>query len=469
LIGNVKVKGSLQFETEKQVSQEAQQNSGILESIDEINSNILDKWKNGESTNSNIVTNNHAKAYDEGNKNNYSNNNKQVQKKNIVIYGISTEGYEIAKKILRNQSEVTIIDENSKLGIVLNQDIVREYRDISFLMEEELLLDLEPFERSISNAPIIFFAPRIRKISHDVKADIISKFKEILVHLKKGTSIVFNIPLGIGGNTEIVSIIEHLSGYSVGTDIFYYYNPISKIETNQTILGSFQQGKSDTYFNGIVKSIYDVGTGKEFPKIIDIHASEIMYSIDMVNNYSSMTSTNEIVKQNKQRGDKTDILQKHIKDIFFDDLVNGLFDLRMISLSISSSSPLGHIINGTIKSIEGFIKNLVEETRAQMKKREIKASRTKVTIFWSIDNNEIRGDKAIMREVLESKLRDYIAEVEIQSIDNFLQDTITNIIIVCSLKDYRKILIKIDKEQQQHHNSKMVIICANTFFNVIEA
>ena len=40
-----------------------------------------------------------------------------IQNKNIVIYGLSTEGYEIAKKILQNQSKVVIIDENSRLGI----------------------------------------------------------------------------------------------------------------------------------------------------------------------------------------------------------------------------------------------------------------------------------------------------------------------------------------------------------------
>ncbi|MDQ4074044.1 MAG: hypothetical protein M3162_07040 [Thermoproteota archaeon] len=455
------------METEKQVISEEQQDIGNLESIGQVNNKRLEEWKNRKSINSNVNTNNSSSSSTYYEKNNSSNNSKQLQKKNIVIYGISTEGYGIAKKILRNQSEVTIIDENSKLGIVLNQDIVREYQNISFLMEEELLLNLEPFEKSISNAPIIFFAPRIRKINHDVNGDIISKFKEILGHLKKGTSIVFNIPLGIGGNTEIVSLIEHLSGYSVGTDIFYYYNPISKIELNQTIIGSFQLDKSDTYFINIMKSIYG-SADREFPRIIDIHASEIMYSINTVSHYSSMASTNEIMKQNKPRGDKADSLQKHIKGIFFDELVNGLFDLRMINLSIASSSPLGHIINGTIKSIEGFIKNLVEETRAQMKKREIKASRTKATIFWNIDNNEIRGDKSIMRELLESKLRDYIAEVEIQSIDNFLPDTITNVMIVCSLEDYSKILLKLDKEQQ-HHNAKMVIVCANTFFNVIEA
>ena len=81
---------------------------------------------------------------------------------------------------------------------------------------------------------------------------------------------------------------------------------------------------------------------------------------------------------------------------------------------------MGYIVNGTIRSIEGFVKSLVEEIRSQLKEREIKASRTKITIFWTIDNNEIRGEKTIMRESLRLKLIDYIDEVEIQDIENFL-------------------------------------------------
>src|SRR6185437_7802336 len=34
----------------------------------------------------------------------------KIQNGNIVIYGLSTEGYEIAKKILQNQTRVIIID-----------------------------------------------------------------------------------------------------------------------------------------------------------------------------------------------------------------------------------------------------------------------------------------------------------------------------------------------------------------------
>ena len=364
---------------------------------------------------------------------------------------------------MQHQSRVVIIDENSRLGISLTPKIVKEYPNIAFLMEEELLLNLEPFDKSISCAPIIFFVPRIRKTNYDVKNDIIPKFKEIISNLKKNTSIVFNIPLGIGGNTEIITLIEHLSGFTVGTDIFYYYNPLDKIESAETIIGSYQQ-ISDTYFSSTINLIYKID--KQKLKILSISSAELLYTINIVNRYSNMTSINEITKINRIKEIRSEISHNNIEPIYFDEIVNGLFDLRILSLSLTNSSALGYIINGTIRSIEGFAKSLVEEIRIQLKLREIKASRTKVTILWTIDNNEMRGDKTIMLESLKLKLRDYIAEVDTQSIENYLPNTVTNIIIACSSEDYKKIISKIDKNQ--HHNSKIIVVSANTFFNTVE-
>jgi hypothetical protein len=341
---------------------------------------------------------------------------------------------------------------------------VKEYPSIAFLMEEELLLNLEPFDKSISNAPIIFFVPRIRKTNYDVKNDIIPKFKEIISNLKKNTTIVFNIPLGIGGNTEIISLIEHLSGFTVGTEVYYYYIPIAKIKPNEIIIGSYQQQINDPYFNSTINLIYKRDI-KDL-KIVSIPSSELLYTINIVNKYSTLVTTNEITKLNRSKEIRTEIYQNNIQSIYFDEIVNGLFDLRILSLSLTSSSSLGYIINGTIRSIEGFVKSLVEEIRIKLKEKEIKASRTKVTIFWTIDNNEIRGDKSVIRDLLRSKLMDYIAEVEIQDIDIFLPNMSTNIIIVCSHDYYNKVILRIDKNH--HHNYKLIIVSANTFFNTVE-
>ncbi len=71
-----------------------------------------------------------------------------------------------------------------------------------------------------------------------------------------------------------------------------------------------------------------------------------------------------------------------------------------------------------------------------------------------------------MRELLRLKLMDYIAEVEIYDTEDFLPNMITNIIIACSLEDYKKIISRIDKNH--HQTSKIIVVSANTFFNTIE-
>ncbi|VFJ14237.1 conserved protein of unknown function [Candidatus Nitrosocosmicus franklandus] len=409
------------------------------------------------------------------------NDNKKIvaTKKNskdgyIVIYGLSTEGYEIAKKIIQGKSKVIIIDENSRLGIVLTSEIVKEFPNINFLTDEEPLLNLEPFDKAIVNAPVIFFAPRIRKINQDVKNEIIQKFKELITYLTKNTAIVINVPLGIGGNNEIITLIEHQSGLIVGTDILYYYDPMThNSNPSQIIIGSYQQ-QTDTDINPFINSILNLATKKDSvhsnTKVGSIIAAELNHSINVINRYSSLTCINEITRFAKLKEDKKEILHETQKNIYFDEIANALFDLRIISHSLSSSSALSYLVNGTIKSIEGFVKSLVDETRSQLKKREIKASRTKVTILWTIDNHEIRGDKAIIRELLESKLRDYIAEVEVQDVENYIPNSLNNIIIACSNFDYNKIIERMNSNVNQHHppNYKIIIISANSTFDTVE-
>ena len=389
----------------------------------------------------------------------------------VVIYGLSTEGYEIAKKIIQEKSKVIIIDENSRLGIVLTPEIVKEFSNINFLTDEEPLLNLEPFDKAIVNAPIIFFAPRIRKINQDVKNEIIQKFKELITYLSKNTAIVINVPLWIGGNNEIITLIEHQSGLIVGTDILYYYNPMAyNSKSSQTIIGSYQQTNTDLFTNRILNLANKNDSVHSITKVGSIVAAELNHSINVINRYSSLTCINEITKLAKLKEEKKEILYESQKHIYFDEIANGLFDLRIISNSLSSSAALSYLVNGTIKSIEGFVKSLVDETRSQLKMREIKASRTKVTILWTIDNHEIRGDKTIIRELLESKLRDYIAEVEIQDVENYTPNTLNNIIIACSNFDHTKIIERMNSNVNHHHhpNYKIIIISANSTFDTIE-
>src|SRR3712207_1369751 len=103
----------------------------------------------------------------------------------VVVYGLSTEGYRIASSIAINGSKVSLIDESVRMAIVLKPDIARTYPNVSSLMEDEPLLDLQPIDIAISNASYVYFAPRIRKVGPDVKSDVMTKFKDAIKALRR--------------------------------------------------------------------------------------------------------------------------------------------------------------------------------------------------------------------------------------------------------------------------------------------
>ena len=52
-----------------------------------------------------------------------------------------------------------------------------------------------------------------------------------------------------------------------------------------------------------------------------------------------------------------------------------------------------YLINGSMKGLDGYIKRLIDETRLILKKNELKASRTKILLLWTLDQHEMKGEK----------------------------------------------------------------------------
>src|SRR3712207_7658393 len=71
-----------------------------------------------------------------------------------------------------------------------------------------------------------------------------------------------------------------------------------------------------------------------------------------------------------------------------------------------------YLVNGSIKSVDGYVKFLIDQIRATLKKRDLKASRTKVAIAWTLDPHEMRGDRIELLSSFETKIKDYISDVE---------------------------------------------------------
>ena len=145
----------------------------------------------------------------------------------VVIFGLSTEGYDLACKIALNGGDVQIIDESTPSAITIKKDIAKNYPNVQALKDDEPLLSMVPIDIAVSKAQILFFAPRIRKTGQDIKTELNSKFKEAVTNIKKGCSVVYCLGTGFGGNAENISLLEHVTGFKPGKTVSYFYYPLT--------------------------------------------------------------------------------------------------------------------------------------------------------------------------------------------------------------------------------------------------
>src|SRR5215475_706079 len=377
-----------------------------------------------------------------------------------AVYGLSTEGYRIASSIAIKGLKVSLIDESARVAIAIKPDIARNYPNVNSLIDDESLLGLEPVDIAISTASHIFFAPKVRKVGQDMKSDVMSKFRDAIKSLRKGSSFVYTLPTGMGGNDENIALIEHLTGMNVGSDINYYYMPIftSSVSPDDLLIGSVQS-KQDVQLE---KLLLDPDTNMKV-NFLDIISVEFAHSIRILGHYAGLASILEVCKLVNEVRISNELMSNPLRNVYLDEVAEGLYDLRALAASLGGAGPLMYLVNGTIKGTEGYVKHLIDEIRDILKKRDLKASRTKVVIKWRLDLNEMRGDKLDLLLSLESKLKDYIGDVELHngpSVDLYPNDK-TIIIITCSKEDYAKI------EAEGIVNSECIIVKANPVCEIV--
>ena len=354
-------------------------------------------------------------------------------KEKVVFFGLSTEGYHLASKMVVNGADVKIIDESAQGAIVLNSEIAQTYTDVITLREDEPLLSMEPGNVAISKAKYLFFTPRIRKTGQDLKTEVNSKFKDAVAELKKGSSVINCLPTGFGGNNENISLLEHVTGLKAGKDSSYFYFPLNDLNKTPDVIGAIKQAEEK-------KLLSLLKTDKKEKKFVDISSAENLHAIDTIQRFSNQCSIIEVCGKFVKNNSKHTTSFNEFKDLYLDDMVSGFYDLRMLGSSFESAQTLMYLINGSVRGIHGYIKRLIDTIRITLKKNDLKASKTKIVLSWTLDTNEMRGDKIEMLNSISSKLRDYIGDVETSSgsIDLFHQDKVT-IVVACSNHDYKEI------------------------------
>ena len=354
-----------------------------------------------------------------------------MTKEKIVFFELSTEGYSLASRMTINGADVQIIDESSSSAILLKPEIAKTYTNVMSLREDEPLLAMEPSNIAISKAKYLFFTPRIRKTGQDLKTEVNSKFKDAVEALKEGSSVINCLATGFGGNNENISLLEHVTGFEVGKSISYFYFPLNDLNKTPEIIGALKQP-------GEKKLLSLLKMDKKEKKFVDISSAEYLHAIDTIQKFSSLCSILEVCKFVKNDARHTRLFND-FQDLYLDDMITGLYDLRMLGSSFESAQTLMYLINGSVRGISSYIKRLIDTIRLTLKKNELKAAKTKIVLYWTLDTNEMRGDKIEMLNTIVSKLRDYIGDVETASgsVDLFHNDKVT-IVVACSDSDYKK-------------------------------
>ncbi len=357
----------------------------------------------------------------------------------VVVYGFSTEGYSIASQMVDRGADVYIVDETTASAVSLKPEIAKTYPDVASLLEDEQLMKMEPVKVAVSQAKYLFFAPRIRRTGPEAKIEINSKFKDATAHLAKGSSIICNIPTGLGGNAEYVSLLKHITGMDVGRQVSYFYYPLEG-NIHPDVIGSIG-GSEDVE---LAKLLPVEGT-----RFVAIPSAERAHAVDILSRFSKLVSTIEVYKHVNH--DSSTDHDDADGEIFLDTMAGGLFDLRLINDSQEDIKAIQYLISGGVRGIEGYIKRLVDTIRYTLKENGLKVSRTNIAIAWSLDQHGMRGDKIEAFQSLSSRLRDYTGKVdEYAGLGSFHTDK-TTLVVVCSRSDYESI------RQEQHENNTILI------------
>ena len=210
-------------------------------------------------------------------------------KEKVVFFGLSTEGYSLASKMVINGANVRIIDESSSSAILLKPETAKTYTNVSSLREDEPLLAMEPSNVAISEAKYLFFTPRIRKTGQDLKTEVTSKFKEAVKPLKEGSSVINCLATGFGGNNENISLLKHVTGFEVGKSISYFYFPVHDLNKTPEAIGSLKKTSGKNLLSLLKMD-------KKEKIFVDISSAEHLHAISTIQRFSSLCSILEVCR-----------------------------------------------------------------------------------------------------------------------------------------------------------------------------
>lgn len=341
-----------------------------------------------------------------------------------MVYGLSTEGYGLAKPMAVAGADVWIVDESTPSAIEIKPEVAQTYPDVHSLRTDEPLLSLVPIDTAVSRAQCLFFAPRLRAGRDDHGAEVGLKLKDAAAKLPRDSAIVYCLPVGLGDSADHVALVEHTTGYDAGAGVSYYYYPLGGPAGPPDVVGSAavpagspspSQPPSGT--DEMVASLLAAGDGRE-REFVSLKSAESVHAIRVMSHFLSVHSMLEVYRL--ARGKPSGLgggapLAAEYDSVFVDDMVSGMYDLMMIHGTLENSSTALSQINSSAKAVVNYKKHIVDTVRRIVKAGDLRASKTRVVVSWRFDPRMVRTDKAKAAGLLVEMLTDHITDVEMHN------------------------------------------------------
>jgi hypothetical protein len=343
----------------------------------------------------------------------------------VAMYGLTSEAYRLAAELVE-KAQVTIIDETLQMAMELDPAFLKKNPNLQEVMAAEPLLSFKPLEQVLGEAQIVFFTPRLRRPSDETLIEAGSKLRDLSKYLTRGVTLVNSLPTGPGGNSENLMTVEKQTGLQVGVSLAYSYMPLRPGEPKPAVVSAAGMDEKN------ILAALGFAVNSQ-----NIFSAELEYASNVLE--AAVASVTEIEMSRRAREAKVALRQP--SEVYIDEFSKYLYELKAIQASEETGESISYLAGAALKSFDNYMRYIVDETREVLKEKQLKASRTKISLLWSLDRYEMRGERLQVAESIQQRLRDYVTDVEVVSGakikggPELLDPLKHNVVIVCSRDD----------------------------------
>ena len=343
----------------------------------------------------------------------------------VAMYGLTSEAYMLAATLV-DRAQVTIVDETLQMAMDIDPGFLKKNPSLQEVMAEEPLLSLRPLEKVLGEAQVVFFTPKLRRPSDETLIEAGSKLRDLARYLSKGVTLVNSLPTGPGGNSDNIMLIEKQTGLQIGSTLTYAYMPLKPRESVPAVVSAAGTGDG-----GHLQAMGYV------PNSQNVFSAELEYSASVMK--TAVASVTEIEMARRAREAKVNMQRP--SDVYLDEFSKYLYELKAIQASEETGESIAYLAGATLKSFDNYVRYAVDETREVLKEKQLKASRTKISLLWNLDRYEMRGERLQVAESIQQRLRDYVTDVDVVSRRgrggaDLLDPLKHNVVIICSKEDW---------------------------------